>query len=205
MKLGLIFECGPEGPDVKVCIHLLKMLDEKVDYSCKALTNKPGLINDCGKTAKNLIELEKCTKVIVVWDLYPAWRENKVPCRREDREAIAEAMTNAGVKTSQYEMVCIEEELEAWLISDERALRLYLEERIHPHPIGKIKKIKNPDLQRLPKTWLTKLFNHVLGNRIKYVEYTDAVLIVKKIVDLKRVKNSDSFKRFAKKTVGKIL
>ena len=67
MKLGFVFECGPEGPDVKVCMHLLKMLDDSVDTAFEALTNKPGLISDCGKAAKNLIELEKCDKVIVVW------------------------------------------------------------------------------------------------------------------------------------------
>jgi len=206
MKLGLIFECGPDGPDVKVCTHFLKMLDKNVDFSCRALTNKPGLINDCGKTAKDLINLEKCDKIIVIWDLYPAWREKgQNPCRKQDREAIAKTMKNAGVKISQYEMVCIEEELEAWLISDERALRSYIKAKKHPHPLGQIKKNKNPDKQQSPKTWLTKLFNRELGSRRKYIDFIDAEPLVKTFEDLSRIKHSDSFKRFAIKTLGKTL
>ncbi|MDD5673370.1 MAG: hypothetical protein PHC61_04350 [Chitinivibrionales bacterium] len=95
------------------------MLDQNIDFSYRALTNKPGLINDCGKTAKDLINLEKCGKVIVIWDLYPAWREKgQKPCRHKDKESIAEAMKNAGVKVSQYEVVCIEEELECIKLPD---------------------------------------------------------------------------------------
>ncbi len=206
MKLGFIFECGPEGPDVKVCLHLLRMIDDKVEAAFEALTNKPGLINDCGKTAKNLIEIEKCNKVIVVWDLYPAWREKgQNPCRKEDREAISESMKNAGVRKKHYELVCIEEELEAWLISDERVLRKYLAKKKHPHPLGRIKKNKNPDALSAPKTWLTKLFNRELGKRRKYIDFIDAEHIVKEFEDLNRIKNSASFRRFAIKTVGKSL
>lgn len=206
MKLGFVFECGPEGPDVKVCMHLLKMLDEKVETAFEALTNKPGLISDCGKAAKNLIELEKCDKVIVVWDLYPAWREKgQNPCRKEDRDAISEAMKNAGVNKRQYEMVCIEEELEAWLIADERVLKKYIARKKRPHPVGRIKKVKNPDGQKNPKTWLTKLFNQEIGGRRKYNDITDAEHIVRGFEDFNRIKSSETFKRFALKTVGKHL
>ena len=204
MKLGFVFECGPEGPDVKVCMHLMKMLDDKVETAFEALTNKAILKNDCGKAAKNLINIEKCDKVIVVWDLYPPWRDTN-PCRKEDREAIAEAMKNAGVKKRQYEMVCIEEELEAWLVSDERVLRKYIGRKKHPHPLGIIRRNKNPDGIGSPKVWLTKLFNRELGSRTKYIDYVDAERMVKEFEDLNRIKYSASFRRFALKTIGKSL
>ncbi|MBN1292667.1 MAG: DUF4276 family protein [Candidatus Latescibacteria bacterium] len=206
MKLGFVFECGPEGPDVKVCLYLLKMLDDTVETAFEALTNKPGLINDCGRAAKNLIEIENCDKVIVVWDLFPAWREKgQNPCRKEDREAIAEAMKNAGISKKRYEMVCIEEELEAWLISDERVLRKFISRKIHPHPVGNIKKIKNPEGRKNPKTWLTKLFNREIGGRRKYNDIIDAEHIVKGFEDFNRIRNSATFRRFALKTVGRKL
>jgi hypothetical protein len=206
MKIGFIFECGPEGPDVKVCRHLLKMLDNKLEFTFKALSNKPGLIKDCGLAAKNLLEIDKCNKVVVVWDLFPAWREKKQnPCRKEDCIAIAETMKNAGVAKKHFEMVCIEEELEAWLISDERVLTEFFKKKKHPHPVGKVKKIKNPDYQKNPKTWLTKLFNQELGGRRKYNDVADAEQIIRGFEDFSRLKNSNSFLRFAQKTIGKTL
>jgi hypothetical protein len=50
------------------------------------LDNKKKLVEDCGPVAKAL--LSECEKVIIVWDLYPAWREKGIkPCRHEDCQA----------------------------------------------------------------------------------------------------------------------
>jgi hypothetical protein len=53
--------------------------------------------------------------------LYLAWRETGIrPYRREDRQAVYLALEKAGVKKAQIEakigLVCIQEELEAWLL-----------------------------------------------------------------------------------------
>jgi hypothetical protein len=32
MKVGLVFACGPEGTDKKVCLTLAVKLDSKIDY-----------------------------------------------------------------------------------------------------------------------------------------------------------------------------
>ena len=87
MKVGFIFECGPEGPDVQVCRHLVNKLDPTIEFIPITLDNKKNLVEECGAVAKAL--LEECEKVIVVWYLYPAWREKGMkPCRHEDRQAI---------------------------------------------------------------------------------------------------------------------
>ena len=83
MKIGFIFECGPDGPDVQVCRHLVHKLDPTIQFIPSTLDNKKKLVEDCGPVAKAL--LSECEKVIIVWDLYPAWREKGIkPCRHED-------------------------------------------------------------------------------------------------------------------------
>jgi len=63
MKIGFIFECGPEGPDVQVCRHLVYKLDPTIEFFSSTLDNKKKLIEDCGAVAKVL--LDECKKVIV--------------------------------------------------------------------------------------------------------------------------------------------
>jgi hypothetical protein len=48
MKVGMIFECGPDGADKKVCEHLAYQLDPDIEISSVTLTNKPGLVENCG-------------------------------------------------------------------------------------------------------------------------------------------------------------
>ena len=72
MKIGFIFECGPDGPDIQVCRQLVHRLDPEIQFVASTLDNKKKLVENCGPVAKVL--LSECEKVIIVWDLYPAWR-----------------------------------------------------------------------------------------------------------------------------------
>lgn len=201
MKVGFIFECGRDGPDVQVCRHLVARLDPEIEFVPSTLDNKPNLIEDCGKVAKVL--LEDCEKVIIVWDLYPAWREKGIrPCRYEDRQAIFQSLRSENVDLDNVFLVCIQEELEAWLLADHRAVTAMLQSLKHPHPVGRIPRFSNPDRIRNPKTRLTRIFNQELGPRQRYVDYRHAILIVREIVDFSRIRRSDSFKRFAHKVAG---
>lgn len=112
MKIGFIFECGPEGPDVQVCRHLVHKLDPTIEFISSTLDNKKKLLEDCGAVAKAL--LDECEKVIVAWDLYPAWREKGMkPCRHEDCLAIFQSLQSEKVDLDKVFLVCIQEELEA--------------------------------------------------------------------------------------------
>src|SRR5580700_5713735 len=93
MKIGYIFECGPDGGDMKVLRHLTSIIDPKALFDYEALSVKPTLLRECGKAASRLIN-SGCEKVFIVWDLFPAWREDKgKPCRREDKEAIIASLS----------------------------------------------------------------------------------------------------------------
>ena len=204
MKIGFIFECGPEGPDVQVCRHLVHKLDPSIKFVPSTLDNKKKLVEDCGAVAKIL--LNECEKVIIIWDLYPAWRPKGIkPCRYEDRQSIFQSLQAENVNLNKVFLVCIQEELEAWLLADYRAVTAMLQPLKHPHPVSRISRFSNPDNIRNPKKRLTKIFTQELGPRRRYVDYRHALLIAREIADFSKIRRSDSFKRFALKTAGLVL
>ena len=147
--------------------------------------------------------LHECEKVIIVWDLFPAWREKGFrPCRFEDRQAIFQSLRTEQVDKNKVFLVCIQEELEAWLLADNRAISVTLSFCKHPHPVGRIARYTNPDTVRNPKKVLNRLFKRELGERRRYVDFEHAVRIVKEIPDFNRIRRSASFQRFALKVAG---
>ena len=78
MKVGMIFECGPDGADKKVCEHLARMLQPDIEISSVTLDNKPNLLSGCGATAAQLLE-DGCDRIIVIWDLHPPRKILVVP------------------------------------------------------------------------------------------------------------------------------
>ncbi len=96
-------------------------------------------------------------------------------------------------------LVCIREELEAWLIADGRAVSAVLSTPAHPQNIGHVKR---PETTPKPKTRLTKLFQeHV--HRI-YSDRQDAVMIARALPDLARLDLISTFTRFRIRILGKL-
>jgi hypothetical protein len=194
----MIFECGPAGADKVVCELLAQRLESGVQIISVTLDNKPKLLADCGQAAAGLLE-DGCERIIIVWDLYPPWRENKAkPCQKEDRQAIAQSLKKANVKSKHVYLVCIKEELEAWLIADGRALSEVLSRPAH---LVKVPDTKKPDQTSKPKTKLMKLFQQNSGK--PYSDRIHARLIVEALPDLNRINRCASFVRFAVKATGK--
>ena len=200
MKIGFIFECGPEGPDVQVCRYFVRRLDPNIGFVPVTLDNKPNLVEQCGEVAKIL--LQECRKVIVIWDLYPPWRDVK-PCRYEDRQNILSSLQCQNIDLNRVTLVCIREELEAWLMADIRAVTAVIAKLKHPHQVGRISQPRNPDNIPKPKTKLIKIFNQELRSR--YVDTQHALWIARAIPDYTRIRRSESFNRFALKVSGKVL
>ncbi len=197
MKVGMIFECGHEGADKKVCEYLAQKLVPDIEISSVTLDSKPKLLRDCGEKTTVLLE-EGCEQVLIIWDLYPPWRSHKEkPCRKEDREKIFDSLQKAGVTSSNIHLVCIREELEAWLLADGRAVSTVLSNPTHP---VKIKDEKKPDLIKNPKGKLRKIFNEKTGK--DYNDKVHAEKIVRALPNFKKIKRSFSFKRFVKKLTG---
>ncbi|NER50235.1 MAG: hypothetical protein F6J92_26880 [Symploca sp. SIO1A3] len=95
MKIGMIFECGPDGADKSVCEHLVRMLNPDIEIAPSVtLGNKPNLLSECGIFAAQLLA-DGCDRIVIIWDLYPAWREKgQRPCRKEDCEMIKDSLLN---------------------------------------------------------------------------------------------------------------
>jgi hypothetical protein len=204
MKIGLIFECGRDGADGQVCRYFMEKLNPGAEIVSRYMDVKTNLVEDCGPVASLLVK--SCDKVVIIWDLYPAWREDHIkPCRKDDRRKIFASLQSNRVPLSKVALVCIEEELEAWLLADTRALRSFIADRKHPHPLGKLPNFKEPERIIKPKTRLTKIFNRELGVNRCYEDLRDAIKIAKAVPDFKRIRRSCTFRRFAEKAAGVVL
>ena len=99
MKVGLILECGGGGPDQQVCVYLIRRVAPQVELTCVTLSNKPRLIAECGAVAATLLR-DGCERVVIVWDLFPAWRKpGETHCRGNDRTEIFQALANLGLRS----------------------------------------------------------------------------------------------------------
>lgn len=193
-RVGFIFECGRAGPDYHVCRHLLGRLNPGIEMQARFLDHTEQLLSGCGEVAALL--LQTCTRVVIVWDLEPAWDRNRRCCRHNDKEKAFQSLKAAGVPKSKALLLCIERELESWLLADLRALKALLAILKHPHPVGRLPNRRRPDNVRRPKTVLiSSLFQHETGR--KYEDRAHALRIAENIVDWSRLKHSASFRRFA--------
>ena len=202
MKIGMVFECGPMGAEMAVCTKLARHLlhdDANLKIITVTLDNKPRLILECGDFVAELLR-QGCEQVLIIWDLYPAWRIKKQrPCRHDDKEAIQQSLANAGVTSEYVFLVCIQEELEAWLIADGRAISQVLSTRTHPVDVDDT---RYPDRERNPKKRLRRIFKTHRG--WGYNELLHAGQIADAIPDFSRLRHSGSFVRFAELISGRI-
>lgn len=198
MKIGFIVECGPQGAETQVIPFLARQLCPDIELDVIPLDNKLRLIQECGEWVVGLLE-KGFDRVLIVWDLLPAWPEAGIkPCRREEREAIFLALDKAGLKKAQIEakvaLICIQEELEAWLIADGRALSSVLSTAAHP---VKIPHVGNPEQMKNPKKALIKKFKEHLGR--PYSDRLHAIQIVRALPDHNRLRRLSTFDRFCQK------
>lgn len=199
-KVGLILECGPEGTDRKVCARLAgRIADEanqEIELSFATLNNKKILVAECGAAAARLLG-EGCDRVIIVWDLHPPWRDTE-PCRREDRENITASLNAADVDLARVHLVCISEELEAWLLADGRALSDFLSTPAHP---VHVRDYRWSESVRNPKREVYRLFEGTRWRR--YDDIIHADMIIRRLPDLSKIRRCPSFQRFESKLLGR--
>ncbi len=194
-KVGFIFECGLKGADVLVCEYLASQIRADITPVSRTLDNKENLLRDAGRVAAALFA-DGCERVLIVWDLRPAWPDRKhKPCRRVERVAILDAITKAGVADRPVFLVCVEQELESWLLADEAKIAAYLSSDAHPYPV---KRTKNPDREQNPKSVMMNHFKTARGWR--YEDRTHAIKVMQAAdTDLRKLRRSPSFARFEDK------
>jgi hypothetical protein len=197
MKVGMIFECGPEGPDQKVCVCLAEKIMPGIEVHSRTMDVKPNLLADCGPAAAILLH-QGCELVLIIWDLYPAWRQRgEKACRHEDKVRIAQSLLDAGVDVTRVRTVCIEEELETWLLADGRAISSYLSTTIRSVAVSDEKK---PERITNPKKRLNRIFQQNSGR--EYNDHVHAIKLAEALPDLSRIRRSKTFMYFAQKLTG---
>jgi hypothetical protein len=200
MKVGMIFECGPQGADKQVCEYLAKKLIPDLKIVSVTLTNKKNLLEECGSATASLLKA-RCEKVLIIWDLYPPWgQKGQRPCRKTDREAILKSLAGEGIaENAPVCLVCVEQELEAWLVADGSAIGNLLSRPTH---LVKVDDQKKPDTVVNPKKYLVQVFEQNAGRR--YNDIVDAIKIARQITSWNKITRSPTFQRFAIKLSGLI-
>ena len=198
MMVGLIVECGKDGPDEKVCRHFIRELNPAIRVVCTSMTNKRKLVEDCGGAAAALLE-SGCEYVVIVWDMNPPWDDTVGTCLKAERDAVFKSIDDAGVLRADVRLVAVHMMLEAWLLADERAIKALIERDSHPL---KAKAVKHPERNTDPKAALKGIFERYGGKRHTYSDMTHAIKLAQAMPDLARVRKCDSFKRFAQKAAG---
>lgn len=199
MKIGLMFECGPQGADKLVCEYLANQLRPGVQLVSSTLDNKPNLLAEAGKVAVKLLA-DGCHCVLIVWDLRPAWPDTKnKPCRHNERQALSQSLAQAGIAENQpVYLVCIEQELESWVVADENCISEFLSTAAHPYTA---KKVSKPDRVQNPKSVMMNHFKTARGSR-----YDDKIHAVKILsqnsLNWRRLRRSASFARFESKLMA---
>lgn len=198
MSIGFIFECGPQGADKQVCEYVASQLRPSETWISRTMDNKLKLLEGAASVAKRLLA-EGCEKVLIVWDLRPAWPDKKdKPCRAKERQTLLDALAKEGLQNHPVFLVCVEQELESWLLASEPAIRAFLSTKPRPYVA---KQVKKPDQVPSPKAVMNNHFKAARG--IRYEDHVHAIKVLKATaLDLKRLRRSVSFARFEAKLLG---
>ena len=195
MTIGLILECGPQGADKLVCEYLASKLRPNVTVVSRTMDDKPNLLSNAAKAAALLLA-DGCERVLIIWDLRPAWPDtaNK-PCRAAERQTLLDSLNREGLTHRPVYLVCVEQELESWLLADETKLAGYLSTPTHPHSVRRVRK---PDRVGNPKSVVMNHFKEARGWR--YEDRVHAIKVIRHDVpNWDRLRQSDSFARFEAK------
>ena len=195
MTIGFIFECGPQGADKQICEYLASQLRPGQSVVSRTMDNKLKLLDGATSVAKKLLA-EGCEKVLIVWDLRPAWPDkNGKPCRANERASLLAALAKEGLQGQPVYLVCVEQELESWLLASDHAISAFLSTDPHPYTA---KQVKKPDQVPNPKAVMNNHFKAARGTR--YEDRVHAIKVLKAVaLDLKRLRRSVSFVRFEAK------
>lgn len=196
MKVGFVFECGPAGADVQVCEFLARQIVPGIEPVSRTLDNKANLLKDAAKVAARLLAAG-CERVLIVWDLRPAWPGPK-PCRKVERETLLTSLNEANLTGKPVFLICIEQELESWLLADEAKISAFLSTDAHPYVA---RRVRNPDHVANPKSAMMNHFTTARGWR--YEDRTHAIKVLKAAkTKLNRLRSSHTFARFEAKLLA---
>ncbi len=202
MKLGLIVECTIQGLEERICPRVLELVADEtgIQIECliETMVNKKFLLRDAATVAAKLLA-EGCDRVIVLWDENPPWTPEedfaRERCWHIEREHVLDQLRSENVDITKVELVCIEREIETWVLHDHRLLSATMS-TAHA---AKIKKIPRPLTIDSPKRYLIRLYEK---HGFRFNAAAAAAGFAKNLQDLSHLKKCDTFRYFVAKVIG---
>ena len=199
MKLGLVLECDTGGPDELVLTCLTRRLAPGSTVQPVALGSKAHVFLKGAETARELVEVSQCDLVLIVWDLKPYWNPaTGRSCEDETREMLSALAGLPSATQRRVKLLCLTWEIETWLIADDRAVSEHLSTDEHTVRFRCSKPLGKKDA----KAFLMKEFAKTRGKAGRYVDYREAIQIVRLMPDTQRLRRIPSFTRFARLVSG---
>ncbi len=196
MTIGFIFECGPQGADKQVCEYLVGEMFPGITCQSITLDNKPNLLANAPTAARSLLA-DGCERVLIIWDLRPAWPDKAgKACRAAERQALLDALAKEGLQAAPVYLVCVEQEFESWLMADEAKLSAFLSTPTHEY---KVPRVRRPDREKNPKSLVMKHFQMALGRNYEDRVHAIKVMRTNPPPNWAKLRRSDSFARFEAK------
>jgi hypothetical protein len=202
-KLGLILECDSGGPDQTVFQCLVRRLSPDTEVVAKTLGSKKGIHAKAVDVATELVDVDKCELVLIVWDQRPFWEDEETGvvarnCCDERAMMLDHLKGLTETVMSRIRLLCISAELETWLLADDLAIRQYYSTGPHKCKWKGIKYDPNGNA----KGKLIALSKKQRGPGGRYSDFFEAIQIARLIKTTRNLRNIPSFKRFVTLLTG---
>lgn len=194
MKIGLILECQRGGPDQQIYEHLLGELYPSATVETYPQNNKLLLMENAATDCAMALSVDKCDFVFVIWDLSPAHPDrNAKLCMKTEKDLLLNELATKRINLDNVKLICIEYELESFLVADGRGLTKYKQEIARPHPVEDFVDCKKKAQQKNPKEVIWKYVS-----KAKYNDTVHALKILKYLNgDYSRIRRRNAcFERF---------
>lgn len=199
MKLGLVLECGIDGPDALVLTCFARRLQPEIEVETAGMGSKEALFAGGIEAAENLIGSSGCDLALIVWDLKPYWEDaDEKNCKSEADLLRSKLEGVDDAVRSKIRLLCITWELETWLIAEPAAVVDYLSTTTRKAVFS----CKKPLAKNDAKATLDKACKAARGNSRRYEDYREAIRIARHITSTSKLRGVPSFARFSALITG---
>jgi hypothetical protein len=194
VKLGLVLECGPDGPDQVVLTCFARRLKPEIAVHAAPMGSKEVLFSAGVEAAENLVQSSGCDLAIIVWDLKPYWEDAPEETCESEAELLRAKLAGLDpVIRPKIRLLCITWELETWFIANPAAIQEHLSTKTKKARFTCSKPLSKID----PKAVLIKEFRKFRGPSRHYDDLREAIQIARLIKNTSKLRKIDSFARFS--------
>ena len=195
MKIGFVVEGSNEDAGD---VHVVRVLCERiaaekgVQRSCVVFAggSKPEVIRNSAKHVA-LLRVMGCQRIILIWDNCPPWSGNLASEAFASGIRVWRTIKKGSIHTNGIALVCAKRELEAWLLTDDAAVRTVLG-AIGRGSMPGISGANKPDTVSAPKDRLHRWWYE----RCRRVPSADEYAQLARHARLSKLRKSPSFVRF---------